>query len=387
MVEVAVPLAGGLTALHDGGSKLFLLPARPELRECQRLLGRCLHLHELSSAPGGPGRRLPGTERAQWIPVPEKGLLLLPELEPPAGLPLEAWLASPGAHALGLVAALTEVVRLVDLLAGAGFRPEGLGLDGVWVDNGAVTWLPAALGWSRRGRLPTGENLRAAGRTVAVFLHKLLQACRALPGMEAVWEELWALCHDLLERGQGTGAGWTAARLEQLHRRLYGWDEGVLPTPDSWVLVDAASIQRFLRYQTLDLAGLLRFLLGEGRRIEGAVLTHGRLPIPVWQEQARAAGLAWAETAEPRDLGHQARSRQAEEIIFLCGDAAAVSEMLPWLRPERGVLIALGSTEGAQLPERWGLASLNRPLDPWTRIGWSGRRQWRGVEVPGDVHR
>lgn len=316
----------------------------------------------------------------------------LPVCAAPAGQPLSRWLDRADARANPILGLLRDLVVLVDQLAGKGYLPSPFGPEDVWLSDTGLSWLPGILVWQRPGRLPTGVAVRAAGRTVVVLLRDLLRQIRELPGISLVWEELWALCHDLLEHGYGVNAAGVAARLEQLRLRSCGERDGAAPAQTAVlvdavpahtaVLVDAASVQRVIGYRTLDLTGYLRQLLGSERITEGCVL--GRADTPEhWQSLGRSAGFAWleAEQTEMREFGEQWRGLGIAELHVLAGRFEDVADYLPLLRPPRGTLTLLtASPPSLYLPERWAPGLSAPSLNAWCRMGWPGAKV---VEVPG----
>jgi len=369
--EQAAPyntLAGDLRGVLLPDGSLGLLPVPTGLPACLGLQRRCLRLTE---GGGAADRRLPATAQSSWLCQPTGEVLPVPRLAMPGGQPVATWLRSGEATAADLVQWLAETAVLVDALAGEGWEADGLGLDGVWVEAGHLTWLPAAAGWERPRRLPTVRSLAASGRALGLFLRALLAAGHNLPGMGLLWEELWALCHEWLECGYGLSVAGLAATLAPLRRRFSSDAEAEAPPEAIDVLVDADSLQRSLGRRTLDLAGLLRHLLGAERPVGGMVYSAGELS-PAWRQQASGLGFR-VEAPSPglRRLVESGRVGEAADVLLLCGAWSDVLDDLPWLRPRRGRLGALADRPPQRLPGAWEPLALPA-LGPWFRIGRGG---------------
>ncbi|MDF2629442.1 MAG: hypothetical protein K0R39_3273 [Symbiobacteriaceae bacterium] len=312
-------------------------------------------------------------------------VLLIPA---PAGRPLKAWIAGDQAGAPALLSVVTDAVRLLDLLTGAGYIPAPFDPDEIWAHQGRVTWFPAALGWARPSRYPTSKGLRAQGRTLGLFLNHLLQWAQGVPDIGRVWEELWRLTYRLLEHGCGLSGAWVLHELQTLAARFDPDGEDAVSVPLTWVLADGPGLQRMLGYRTLDLPGLLRHLLGSSRRTAGLMLGSADLP-PHYAAQAQTAGLTWCTDAEPdfEALGNDLQTAGATEVVVLCAGTADRTDLiasLPRLRPRHGRLVPLAPDGRPFLPTQWAIEPFGRPLAPWLRIGWPGRKI---LEVPGDGDR
>lgn len=381
MVEREIP--GGLSVLLDGAGNAFLLPAERSTRAVTRLQSRCRALAAAVAGKSGLEGVVPGTTRIEWASLDGGGLLPLPAVPAPAGEPMDRWPGGAAATTAGLLTVLADLARAVDGLAAMGYVPEPLGLNSVWAAGDGVSWLPAPLSWRRPVGAPTGESLRAASRTVARFLQEALQQSRHLGGIEQVWEELWTLCYQGLEHGYGPNAAYLVDSLGALKGRVSGLPPDGQPRPVTWIWVDAVSIQRLLKYQTLDLAGLLRSLAGDAR-CRGAVVGNAGLPA-YWRQAAQLCGLDWQEgdPSDFRTLGELARSSGATAHLVICGAPADVVHGLPWLRAQRGEVVALGPEQAAPLPEGWVQRHPGPGINRWCRFGWAGSHR---LEVPGNVN-
>lgn len=350
-------LPGGLMALAAGGG-LCLLPGVPSLSACRQLLAAC--------------RRLGMSDAVAWVEVSGAGLLPLPYLPRPEGMPLEQWL--PGAAAGELLTVLAGVVTALDSLAAAGYLPEPPSLDGAWVHGGQVTWLPAALLWAHQRR-PGARCLAAAGWSAGVFLQRLLETAPRSAGLQMVWEELWLACHQLLEHGYGLNPAALLGALEQLGWR-FNPDAPEPPAAAALkVLVDAGSIQRYLGYRTLDLVSLLRQIVGGRQPYEGFVFGPGTLPAP-WLSQAHSARLEWLRGSLSAGM---AQELQSSSVLLLCGEAAHVAPLLAALGPRAGKVVQLAPFTGSlALPAPWQSEVLPGGLAPWCRIG-QGQAYWSEV--------
>ena len=365
--DVALP--GGLQGVRLADGALGLLPVPTGLPACLELQRRC---RALAACSIGADPRLPATTQSTWLRQPNAEVLPIPRLVLPGGQPLATWLGSGEATAAGLLQALAETAALVDALAGEGWEPETLGLDGVWVDAGHLTWLPVAAIWPRPRRLPTGRSLAASGRALGLFLRALLTASRDLRGMVLVWEELWAICHQWLEHGYGLSAAGLTATLAPLLRRcgakVEAEEEALRPALH--VLVDAGGLQRSLGRRTLDLSGLLRHLLGAEQPVTGTVFSTGALS-HTWRQQA--AGLGFWAVSPVSGVRQVAETDQSEgrELLLLCGCLSDLAEEMAWLRPRRGRLAVVIAEQAQRLPARWEPILLPA-LSPWYRIGHRG---------------
>jgi hypothetical protein len=375
----SLTLPAGVTGLPQRDGTIALLPDEPTLRRCHQLAVRCRQLASDAGASGVADPRLPGTAVTLWVDLPEDGCLPLPVCAAPTGQPLARWLRSSDARADVLVTLLRDLVLLVDQLAAGGYVARPLRLDDVWLSEAGLSWFPAVLDWQRPGRKPTGASVQAGARAVAVLLHELLQELREVQGIGLVWEELWALCHDLLEHGYGLNSAGVAAQLEQLRLRCRGEREAAVPVQTA-VLVDAASLQQVLGYRTLDLAGYLRHVLGPGRTTEGYLLVRADTPAH-WRRLGFQAGLTWlsGDQLDMRAFGEQLRSAGIEDLHVFAGLFDHVAEYLPLLRPPRGTLTLLTPADAPYLPERWALGSSVPSLHAWHRMGWPVAKV---VEVP-----
>lgn len=222
-----------------------------------------------------------------------------------------------------------------------------------------------------------------AGRAAGLFLHELLRAARHLPQIDLVWDELWAVCYRLLEHGFGVNTALVKAELEPLQARTLGEPEGAPPPAELLMVVDANSIARHLRFQSLDLPGFLRARLGMSRRIDGLLFGAPSLP-PHSRLQAQLLGFTWIESAAvtPQVVEEQLRQGRYQELWYCCGTAEDAGELLPWVRPPSGVLLPIAPSRGEVLPPPWRLAGVEGSLHPWRRVGWPGLHD---LEVPHHV--
>lgn len=369
-------LPGGVVCL-PAGDVAHLLPARPEIPACYHLLRSCRRL-----AAAAADRRLPATQELAWVDVPGAGLLPLPRLPAPRGEPLDVWLQGGEATAPALLAVVQAAIELTDALAAAGYLPQAPALAGVWVDQGTLSWLPAALQWPSRGAWPSAQSLQAGTRAGAEFVHNLLQAARTVSGIDMVWDELWALCYRVLEAGYGLTPATFRSDLEALRQRCLGHAYTPHAQPETRVLVDAGSLQTWLGNRSLDLVGLLRSLLGPSARVRGVVAGPQRLSA-AWQWQAQQAGLEWAPVAQLdlRQAADELRSlSEPPTVLLVCAGADAVAEQLPYLRVQRGLLATLAPVpESVPIPQPWELAGVRQPLHQWCRLGQAGPTRFGGA--------